>query len=46
MWSKDSEVKCGNLIAAEITYKICEKIAAREPFAAYILLPVSIFNIL
>mmetsp|Transcript_3912 Transcript_3912/g.8266 ORF Transcript_3912/g.8266 Transcript_3912/m.8266 type:complete len:861 (-) Transcript_3912:135-2717(-) len=40
MWSKDRHVKCGNMIAAEIAYKICEKIAAREPFAVYILLPM------
>ena len=40
MWSKDSTAKCGNLLPAEITYKICEKIAAREPFAVYILLPM------
>merc|ERR1712085_36029 len=40
MWSKDSNAKCGNLLPAEITYKICEKIAAREPFAVYILLPM------
>ena len=40
MWSKDSDAKCGNMIAAEITMKICEKIAAKEPFAVYILLPM------
>mmetsp|Transcript_12219 Transcript_12219/g.26305 ORF Transcript_12219/g.26305 Transcript_12219/m.26305 type:complete len:916 (-) Transcript_12219:216-2963(-) len=40
MWSKDNGVKCGNMIAAEIAYKICEKIAANEPFAVYILLPM------
>merc|ERR1712194_809803 len=40
MWSKDSTAKCGNLLPAEITYKICEKIAARGPFAVYILLPM------
>jgi phospholipase D1/2 len=40
MWSKDSDVKCGNMIAAELTLKICQKIAAREPFTVYILLPM------
>jgi phospholipase D1/2 len=42
MWSNPSErdVKCANLIAAELTLKICEKVAAREPFACYILLPM------
>mmetsp|Transcript_26055 Transcript_26055/g.47936 ORF Transcript_26055/g.47936 Transcript_26055/m.47936 type:complete len:820 (+) Transcript_26055:453-2912(+) len=40
MWSKDRAVKCGNMIAAEIAFKICEKIAAKEPFAVYILLPM------
>ncbi|KAL7542741.1 hypothetical protein ACHAWF_007244 [Thalassiosira exigua] len=40
MWSKDSAVKCGNMIAAEVSLKICEKIAANEPFAVYILLPM------
>ncbi|KAL7439967.1 hypothetical protein ACHAXM_012152 [Skeletonema potamos] len=40
MWSKDSHVKCGNMIAAELTLKICQKIAAREPFTVYILLPM------
>jgi phospholipase D1/2 len=39
MWDKDSDVKCGNMLAAEIALKICEKIAAGEPFAVYILLP-------
>jgi len=40
MWPKDRSVKCGNMIAAEIAYKICEKIAAREPFVVYIMLPM------
>lgn len=40
MWDKDNGVKCGNMIAAEVALKICEKIAAGEPFAAYILLPM------
>jgi len=40
MWSKDEDCKCGNLIAAEIALKICEKIAANEPFSVYILLPM------
>ena len=40
MWSKDSDVKCSNMIASELTLKICEKIAAREPFTVYILLPM------
>lgn len=40
MWVKDSDVKCSNMIASELTLKICEKIAAREPFTVYILLPM------
>lgn len=40
MWNKDRGTKCGNMIAAEIALKICEKIAAGEPFAVYILLPM------
>mmetsp|Transcript_34445 Transcript_34445/g.83349 ORF Transcript_34445/g.83349 Transcript_34445/m.83349 type:complete len:864 (-) Transcript_34445:285-2876(-) len=40
MWSKDNSVKCGNMIAAEIALKICDKVAAKEPFAVYILLPM------
>jgi len=42
MWSNSSErdVKCHNMVAAELTMKICDKIAAREPFAVYILLPM------
>jgi len=39
-WSHDRGVKCGNMIAEEIVIKICDKIAAREPFVAYILLPM------
>ena len=40
MWSKDRDVKCGNMIASEITLKICEKIAAGEAFTVFILLPM------
>lgn len=40
IWSKDSGAKCGNMIAAEVALKLCEKIAAKEPFAVYILLPM------
>ncbi|KAL7538619.1 hypothetical protein ACHAXR_008689 [Thalassiosira sp. AJA248-18] len=40
MWDQGTGVKCGNMIAAEIALKICEKIAAKEPFAVYILLPM------
>ena len=40
MWSEDRACKCGNLVAAEIALKVCEKIAAGEPFAVYILLPM------
>ena len=40
MWSKDNEVKCRNLIAAEITLKIINKIKQGERFVAYILLPM------
>ena len=42
MWrdKNDRKVKCNNLIAAELTYKICDKIINGEPFACYILLPM------
>ncbi|KAL7517426.1 hypothetical protein ACHAWX_002348 [Stephanocyclus meneghinianus] len=42
MWlnEKERDVKCSNMVAAELTLKICEKIVAREPFAVYILLPM------
>jgi phospholipase D1/2 len=40
MWGDHRHVKCGNLIAAEVALKICKKIADREPFAVYILLPM------
>jgi phospholipase D1/2 len=40
MWGSSSKTKCGNLIAAELTLKICQKIEANEPFAAYILVPM------
>lgn len=40
MWSKDQKVKCRNLLAAEITLKIIDKIKRGERFVAYILLPM------
>jgi len=40
MWSSDSKAKCGNLIAAELMLKICQKIEDGERFAAYILVPM------
>ena len=40
MWSKDQTVKCRNLLAAEITLKIINKIQRGERFVAYILLPM------
>jgi len=42
MWSNSSDrkVKCNNLVPAEITLKICSKIAAGEKFTVYILLPM------
>ena len=39
-WSEQNKLKCGNLIPAEIVVKICEKIAQRQRFAVYILLPM------
>jgi phospholipase D1/2 len=39
-WSKDTAVHCSNLVAAEITLKICAKIHAGQRFAAYILVPM------
>ena len=39
-WAKQNNLKCGNLIPAEIVIKICEKIALRQRFAVYILLPM------
>lgn len=39
-WSKDTAVRCSNLVAAEITIKICAKIQAGQRFAAYILVPM------
>jgi phospholipase D1/2 len=40
LWSTDSKAKCGNLIAAELMLKICQKIEAGERFAAYIVVPM------
>ncbi len=42
MWSNSSDrkVRCNNLVPAEITLKICSKIAAGEKFSVYILLPM------
>eukprot|EP00590_Aulacoseira_subarctica_P012367 CAMPEP_0172422072 /NCGR_PEP_ID=MMETSP1064-20121228/8264_1 /TAXON_ID=202472 /ORGANISM="Aulacoseira subarctica , Strain CCAP 1002/5" /LENGTH=906 /DNA_ID=CAMNT_0013162769 /DNA_START=125 /DNA_END=2845 /DNA_ORIENTATION=- len=40
MWSQSDETKCGNLIPAEVTLKICDKISNGERFAAYILVPL------
>jgi phospholipase D1/2 len=40
IWSEDTATKCYNLIAAELTWKICQKIEARERFAAYIVIPM------
>ena len=39
-WMTNKHVKCGNLIPANITLKIIEKINAGERFAAYIVLPM------
>lgn len=39
-WPTKTSTKCGNLVAAELTLKICKKIAAGERFAAYILVPM------
>jgi phospholipase D1/2 len=40
LWGSYSKVKCGNLVAAELTIKILSKIEANEPFCAYIVLPM------
>jgi phospholipase D1/2 len=40
MWPSSQGTKCGNLIPAEITLKIIDKIEKGERFAAYILIPL------
>jgi len=40
MWPSCQTVKCGNLIPAEITLKIIDKIEKGQRFAAYILIPL------
>jgi len=40
MWSQLTSAKCGNLIPADVTFKICDKIDQGERFAAYILVPL------
>lgn len=40
LWKEKKTSKCCNLIAAEIAFKICEKIEAGERFAAYIVVPM------
>lgn len=40
MWSSDTKAKCGNLVAAELMLKICQKIEDGERFAAYVLVPM------
>ena len=40
LWSDYKTSKCCNLIASEITWKVCEKIEAGERFAAYIVVPM------
>jgi len=40
LWSSHNTTKCGNLIPAEITFKICQKIASGQRYAAYILIPL------
>jgi phospholipase D1/2 len=40
LWSEHKSAKCGNLIPAEITFKICQKIAKGERYSAYILVPL------
>lgn len=40
IWSQDKATKCDNLIAAELTWKICSKIENGERFAAYIVVPM------
>jgi phospholipase D1/2 len=39
-WPSNKTTKCGNLIASELTLKICEKIEAGERFCAYVLIPM------
>jgi phospholipase D1/2 len=40
LWPEKKTGKCCNLVAAELTFKICEKIEAGLRFAAYVLLPM------
>lgn len=40
MWSEQADTCCDNLIPAEVTLKICDKIKRGERFAAYILVPL------
>jgi len=40
LWPESNSIKCINLVAAEITWKICEKISSSERFAVYIVLPM------
>jgi phospholipase D1/2 len=40
MWPEQADTCCDNLIPAEITLKICDKIKRGERFAAYILVPL------
>jgi hypothetical protein len=39
-WEKCRDVGCHHTVCAELTEKICSKIRAREPFAAYIVQPM------
>ena len=40
LWEEHQTQRCCNLIPAEITWKICEKIEAGERFVAYIVVPM------
>jgi phospholipase D1/2 len=40
IWPHDKATKCRNLVAAELTWKICSKIENGERFAAYIVVPM------
>lgn len=40
IWPQQKSTSCRNLVAAELTLKICEKIEKGERFAAYILIPM------
>lgn len=40
LWDHHKSSTCCNMVAAELTYKICQKIALGERFSAYIVIPM------